>query len=143
MIHVNEARAWLRANGVTSPGKIDEVIDGFDFGHPVYIRSFEPGEDLYQYIRLPSATGNSPMAGEWFCLKGATTAGLAIIDGNTGRRLHHYRVARDFQAMEGTARNMPINWGWSGGGPGGLTQVYIPAPLVRASLQPVGAAERP
>jgi hypothetical protein len=141
-LSVDEVRAWLRDNGVPSTTKIDEVIGGFDFSRAVYLQDFEPGQRLYQYVRRSSFGDVSPMAGNWFCLKGATTSGLAIIDGLSGRRLHKFRVARAFRALEGTAKEQDIQWAWSDGGPGGLTQIYVPSPLCRSSMVATGGEER-
>lgn len=142
VMSADEVRAWLRRNGVPSTAKIEEIIDGFDFAQPVYLQHFEPDQELYQFIRGPSAQNSSPMAGNWFCLKGATTSQLAIIDGLTGRRLLRYRIVCAFTTLEGTARKQPIQWSWSGGGPGGATQVYVPSPLLRACIVACGARDR-
>src|SRR5690606_13920235 len=113
----------------------------FDFSHPVYLQEFEPEELLYQFIRNSSHEGLPLLAGSWFCLTGATKRSLAIIDGLSGRELHAYRVARMFTALEGSASALPIQWSWAGGGPGGGTQVYVPAQLVRACMIPSGRCD--
>jgi len=140
-ICADEARTWLRNNGVSLAAKIEEIIGSFDFSKAVYLQQFEPGQVLYQFIRRSSAQDSSPMAGNWFCLKGARASGLAIIDGLSGRGLHAFRVARAFTALEGTAKKQPVQWSWSGGGQGGATQVYVPVTLVRACMIPQGAHE--
>jgi hypothetical protein len=142
LISADEARSYLRDKGVPSAERIEQVIDGFDLNCAVYLQNFEPPTELYQYMRKPSSPDLSPMAGNWFCLKGATASGLAIIDGLSGRQLHRFRVARSFHALEGTAKRQSTNWKWSGGGPGGLTQIYVPSPLVRASMLAIGGEDR-
>jgi hypothetical protein len=96
----------------------------------VYEQTFEEGQDLFQYIRGSSAGDSGPGAGNWFCLAGATTKGVAIIDGGSGRTLHRYTVNATFTAIEGAARPQSTNWSWSGGGPGGATQIYVPPRLI-------------
>ena len=137
----DQLRAYLRSNGVSSPDAVQKIILGFDFNKPVYEQPLDHDGVLFQFIRNPSANESTPAAGNWFCLSGATTGSLAIIDGGAGRRLHKYRVVLSLTAIEGSASRQNINWIWSGGGPGGGTQIYIPPPLI-GRLRAVAPHER-
>ena len=136
-----EAELFLKKYGISSPSVMAEVLSGFDFKHPVYEQFFEEDQELFQFIRNPSATNLSPCAGNWFALPGATTQGVAIIDGGAGRRFHRFRVERAFMALEGTAREFPLMWKFEIGGKGGATQIYVP-PAVLGYLSAVAPAER-
>ena len=137
----SDADAYLRRYGVSDPKKIQEVIRGFDLNKPMYEQFLSIGERLYQYIRNPSRFDAGPSSGNWFALVGATTSGLAIIDGISGRRLHKFEVIAPLYALEGVAARMSIDWLWAGGGEGGGTQIYVP-PNLLGHLQPVGAQDR-
>ena len=101
-------------------------MSGFDFNQPVYLQQLEEGQELFQYIRNASSHNLSPNSGNWFTLAGATTAGVAIIDGGAGRRFHRFRVVGTFSTIEGTAKALPVSWKHEIGGPGGATQIYVP-----------------
>jgi len=118
-------RAFLRAEKVAS-AQIEDIVGAFDFREPVYQTVIEGGQELFQYLRNPSFDAPSPRLGSWFCLRGASRAGLAIIDGGAGRRLHRHVVDLAVTAVEGTAVAKTVNWVWDGGGPGGSTQIYVP-----------------
>jgi hypothetical protein len=136
-----DAELFLKKYGISSPRVVEEVLSGFDFRHPVYEQLFEEGQELFQFIRNPSATNLSPCVGNWFALPGATTQGVAIIDGGAGRRFHRFRVERAFMALEGTAREFPLMWKFEIGGRGGATQIYVP-PSVLGYLSAIAPAER-
>ena len=139
-IYEEGARGYLRRHGVLDPGKITEIVGGFDFGRAVYEQLLAPGDELFQFIRKPSVATPSSFAGNWFALVGATTSGLTITDGVGGRRLHKFRVVAGLVALEGTAARKGVNWDWAGGGVGGATQIYIPPSLI-GHLQAIGAHE--
>jgi hypothetical protein len=128
-LNPDEMRAWLRAEQV-SPAQIENIVDAFDFGAPVYETTLESGQELFQYLRKPSSSAPWPKVGNWFCLPGATRDGLAIIGGGSGRVLQRHVVALELQAIEGSARAQPVDWGWDGGGAGGATQIYVPQRLL-------------
>jgi hypothetical protein len=128
-LNPDELRAYLRAEQVAS-AQIENVVDAFDFRVPVYEATLESGQELFQYLRKPSSSAPSPRVGNWFCLRGATRDGLAIIGGGSGRVLHRHVVALDFRAIEGTARAQRVDWRWDGGGAGGATQIYVPQRLL-------------
>src|ERR1044072_6560646 len=107
---IHEARTWLRANGVSSATVIEDIVKAFDFSRPVYLQQFQPEQVLYQFIRRPS-TQDSAMAGNWFCLKGATKSNLAIMDGVSGRILHAYRVARSRHGSGGIPHESDLKSG--------------------------------
>jgi len=136
-----EVEAFLRANGVSSVDQIEAVLSGFDFNVPIYYQLYEEDQELFQFIRNPSAVNLSPRVGCWFALPGATTQGVAIIDGGSGRRFHRFRVVRAFTAIEGTAKSIPIMWQHEVGGPGGATQIYVHPNLI-GHLTVVSPAER-
>jgi hypothetical protein len=125
-----EVRGYLRRNGIVEPRQVNQILTGFDFNEPIYEHQVSPGDTVYQFVRLPSADRMSPTTGNWFALRGATKAGLAITDGLAGRRLHEYRVVAAADVLEGTAKGMEMKWDWDGGGPGGATQIYIPPNLL-------------
>jgi hypothetical protein len=136
-----EVEAYLRSHGIASPKKVAEILDAFDFDKPIYEQSLEEGAELFQFIRLPSAGDASPMLGNWFSIPGVTTDAVAIIDGGAGRRLHKFHVLKPFSAIEGVAARQKRNWGWSGGGRGGGTQIYVP-PAFIGCLAAVSPADK-
>lgn len=136
----DEVRSYLRSNDVSSEKTIEEIIKGFDFDKPIYEQTLEAEQKIYQYVRNASFADLSQRTGNWFCLRGATTSGLAIIGGGSGRRVHKYRVSSALTAIEGLASAQRTNWEWSGGGKGGTTQIYIP-PRLLGHINAVGPAE--
>ena len=121
------------------------------FEEPIYERRFEQGERLYQFVRNVSATDPFIRTGRYFALAGATTEGLAIFDGASGRTLKRYVVIHPFTTIEGTARDRekvalearargdknkdgsPIyatDWTLGLAGRGGGTQIFVPYPLL-------------
>jgi hypothetical protein len=127
----DQVRAFLRTNGMSSSDKINQVLDGYDFSSkPLYFRTFEPREILFQFIRGSSLEAGGPRSGNWFCGAGATSDKLAIFGGGSGRRRYKFEVIQQFTALEGVARAQPRNWNWAGGGHGGGTQVFVPPNLV-------------
>jgi hypothetical protein len=136
-----EIEAFLVRNGVCEPAAPAEILSGFDLDRPIYEQQFEEGQDLFQFIRNASASNTSPRVGNWFALPGATTGGVAIIDGGAGRRFHRFRVSRNFTALEGTAKDFPLTWKFEIGGKGGATQIYVP-PALLGHLRAISAAER-
>lgn len=140
-LSADDLRGWLRAHGVASARRVEEVLSGFDLRQPVWAVTLEPGQALYQYIRLPSSGDPVPRAGHWFCLRGATESAVAIFGGGAGRRLHEYAVAHPLQAIEGTAAPFPLDWSISVGGRGGATQIYVP-PTLLGRLRAVGPQDR-
>jgi hypothetical protein len=136
-----DARDYLQRHGIVSPKKIDEILGGFDFSQAVYEQPLYPGDTLFQFVRLPSLGAPHPTTGNWFGIAGATTSGLAISDGHSGRRLHKYRVVAHATALEGSAVKKEMNWDWAGGGSGGATQLYVP-PNLLGCIQAIGAHDR-
>lgn len=132
------AELYLKRNRILDPRKINEILDGFDFGKAVYEETLYPGTDLYQFVRSSSASNFLPDTGNWFCLSGATLSGLAIIGGVAGRRPKKFSVVAPVVVLEGSASKQSINWNWGGGGAGGATQMYIPTHLVLHGLRPYG-----
>ena len=137
----SEAENYLRRNGVTTLQAIAEVLSGFDFSRPIYEQILEEGQEIFQFIRTPSAANLSPNAGSWFALPGATTQSVAIIDGGSGRRFHRFSVERSFVALEGVAREFPLTWKFEIGGKGGGTQIYVPR-IYLGHLSAGSAAQR-
>ena len=131
----------LRSQGVGGGAEIEKILGGFDFDQPVYEQDFWPGDFLYQLIRLPSSTLPLPIAGNWFGLAGLTTKGVAINDGLSGRRAAKYEVRAWFKALEGTAKELPVDLGRAIGGPGGATEVFVPSFLL-GHLQSIGPVDR-
>lgn len=134
----SDIETYLHRHGMTAAGTVAQILSGFDLGKPVYEQSFYCGDQLFQFVRNASRFDPSPSAGNWFALAGATTQSLAIIHGVAGRRLHKFGVSAPFIALEGTATRMAIDWNWSGGGPGGGTQIYVP-PRLLGHLYAMGA----
>ena len=136
-----DARAYLAKHGVVSQEKVDDILGGFDFSKPVYEQPLYPGDTLFQFVRNPSLHAPSPTTGNWFGISGATTKGLAIMDGHSGRRLQKYRVVAHTTALEGTAVKKDTAWDWAGGGPGGATQLYLP-PTLLGHVECLGGHQR-
>ena len=161
-------QAHLRSAGISDPETLQSIANSFAYeigssGNLVrgpYLRHFDEGEVLYQYIRNPSSINMIPGAGNYFGIKGATMDGLAITSGMSGRQLYAFVVASPFVALEGNAAEVKIDldlntrppvtgyrngepqtaWDWDGGGKGGATQIFIPNSIVRSHLEPRGAA---
>jgi hypothetical protein len=127
----DEVRSYLRASGMSSSKKINEVLDGFDFSNkPLHFERLDDQQILYQFIRNASIETGDPRSGNWFCGLGATQRELAIFGGGSGRRRYKFEVLQPFTALVGTARPQSRHWSWAGGGPGGATQVYVPPNFV-------------
>jgi hypothetical protein len=135
------ARQFLNSQHVRPDGEIDKVLSGFDFNKPAYAHQFWPGDVLYQLIRLPSSRDPNPATGNWFGLTGVTASGVAVNDGLTGRRLASFKVILPFTALEGTAVKFRINLGSGIGGPGGMTQIFVPSRLY-SHLESHGPVQR-
>jgi len=133
-----DAVAFLQGHGIKHPSHIDEIMSGFDLTRPLYEHLLQFDDELFQYVRNPSAGHLDAAAGNWFCLAGASRGGLAIIDGLAGRQLHTFKVVAPFAALEGTAAKVQKNWQYSIGGVGGATQLYVPARFI-GHLQSAGA----
>jgi len=129
MLDRQSAEEFLARQAV-SPAEIVKLMTGFDLSRPMYAQHFWPGDKLYQFIRLPSASDSSPSTGNWFGLSGVTTSGAAIHDGLSGRRLVEFTVISTFEALEGTAARFDGSLHSALGGPGGATQIYIPRLLL-------------
>lgn len=140
-LNQSEVENYLRKNGVLSPGNVSAVLSGFDFVMPIYEQYLEEGQELFQFIRNPSATNGNPSTGSWFTISGATTRSIAIIDGGSGRRFHKFQVMRPFVAIEGSAKEFPLTWKFEIGGKGGGTQIYVP-PNYLGHLTAVSPADR-
>ena len=136
-----DVELFLKKHGITSADAITEVLSGFDLKSPIYEQVFDEGQEVFQFIRNPSATNPFPRVGNWFTLPGATTQRVAIIDGGAGRRFHRFRVERAFAALEGIAKEFPLTWKFEIGGKGGATQIYVP-PSFLGHLTAVSPAER-
>lgn len=127
----DEVRSYLRAAGMSSAKKINEVLDGYDFGcKPLYFEQLDVGQVLYQFIRNASVETGAPRSGNWFCGLGATPQQLAIFGGGSGRRRYKFEVQHPFTALVGEAKAQAQNWSWAGGGRGGGTQVFVPPDLI-------------
>lgn len=123
----DEVQSYLRAAGMSSSKKINEVLDGFDFSNrPLFFETLEEGQVLYQFIRNASAESGAPRSGNWFCGLGATEDQLAIFGGGSGRRRHKFEVKLPFIALVGEAKPQSPAWAWAGGGRGGGTQIFVP-----------------
>lgn len=129
---VNKAaiREYLERNGVNHPVLVDNVLSGFDLAQPVYEQRLEPGAELFQYMRRPAVGRPDLRVGNWFCLRGASRDGLAIMDGLAGRELHHFRISAELVALEGVASRLSPHWVAEIGGGGGATQIYVPPRLL-------------
>lgn len=140
-LNQSEVENYLKRNGVMTQSKISEVLSGFDSAMPIYEQLLDEGQELFQFIRNPSAANINPNAGSWFTVAGATTKSVAIIDGGSGRRFHKFQVLRPFVAIEGCAKEFPLTWKFEIGGKGGGTQIYVP-PNYLGHLTAVSPAER-
>ncbi len=134
------AASYLAGHGLPA-AEITKVLGGFEFGRPVYEHHFWPNDDLYQFVRLSSASDRSPSAGNWFGLAGVTPSGVAINEGLAGRQLVRFKVVAPFDALEGTAAACAVDLGTAIGGKGGSTQVYVPRALI-GHLRSAGPADR-
>lgn len=123
--HVHIAEHFLRFRGITDERRVANILSGFDFSRPVYEQIVEPGDRIFQFVRLPRAGQPFMETKNWFCLSGATMDGLAIFGGLSGRVLKEFTVARPIIALEGTAAALARDWGWDGGGRGGATQMFV------------------
>ena len=141
MLDRTSAERFLSEQGVQPASEVKNVLSGFDFSKAIYEHDFWPGDVVYQFVRLPSATDPAPSSGSWFGLAGLTPSGVAINEGLAGRRLARFKVLAPFKALEGTAVKFKINISSGIGGRGGATQIFIPRGLV-GHLQSLGVAER-
>ena len=141
VLNRQSAGDFLRSQGVRPDSEVEKVLSGFDFTKPVYSQEFWPGDTLYQLIRLPSSSQPVMMTGNWFGLAGITTHGVAINDGLSGRQATRFEVMHPFTALEGCAKELPVNLGTAIGGRGGGTQVFLPRTLL-GHLESLGAVER-
>jgi len=132
--------SYLARHGVTDPVAVQEVRSGFDMTKPLYNHYFEPGDVLYQLVRLPSFYNLSPHRGNWFGLAGLTAQNVAVMQGLAGRRTHQFQVLAPFVGLEGTAGRYPIDWNKEIGGLGGATQIYVPRMLM-GFIQATGPVE--
>jgi len=135
------AGALLRSQGVADSKALEEILKGFDFDKPAYEQDFWPGDVLYQLIRMPSAKYPVIVPGNWFGIAGITTQNVAINDGLSGRNLVRYEVLAPFKALEGTAKELPVDIGTGVGGAGGGTQIFLPSILL-GHLRSLGPAPR-
>jgi len=119
---------YLARHGMTDSSVVQEIQAGFDTRRPIYERLFEPGEVLYQLMRLSSFRSPSPNRGDWFGLAGITPNSVAVLHGLAGRSTHKFR---------GTAAGLGRDWGKEIGGPGGGTQVFVPRALA-GFIVPIG-----
>jgi hypothetical protein len=129
LITWDSATAFLADHGIETE-KISEILQGFDFGRPIYLHDFWPDDELYQLVRHSSAMERSVRAGNWFGLAGITASGVAINDGLSGRHLVRYKVVSHFRALEGTAARFKVDLGKAIGGKGGSTQIFVPRRLI-------------
>lgn len=119
------AENFLRSRGIVDAHRIAEICSGFDFTQPVYESLVEPGDRLFQFIRMPQAGHPFMNTGNWFSIHGADMDGVAIFSGLAGRVHTEFTVARRISVLEGTAVSLPRNWDWAGGGSGGATQIFV------------------
>ena len=133
-------REYFARNGVVNSVLVSNVLSGFDLTKPMYEQRLEPGTELFQYIRRPASGRPDLRVGNWFCLRGASRSGLAIMDGLAGREIHHFRVYSELVALEGTASRLSPNWHHEVGGRGGDTQLFVP-PLLLGRIHSIGNAD--
>jgi len=131
------ARSYLVRHGYTGK-KLEEVLNGFDLRAPTYEQSLDPKTTLYQFVRRVAHESPIPRLGNWFCLPGASMRALAIISGGAGRAVAKVHVDYPLLALEGTAAPQPRQWSWSGGGPGGATQIFVPEQFLMTHFSVVG-----
>jgi len=131
-----QVRGWLAGKGVID---IDAVMGGIDTGKPMYLNWFHPGDKLVQFRDRPSFGYPAGGTSRWFTLPTFPSdelGALGIGHGPASRDRVELMVARLFQALETTAKNMdeeckrmnkklpqPYDrWRGTGGG----TQIFIP-----------------
>jgi len=136
----DQYRDWLARHGIAAT-RIEEVLSGYDPAKPLIEEFFEPGDQLFQYIRGSQSGNPSPAAGSWFARAGATPASLAILEGGAGRRLHRFQVVARFTCVEGTAAKLERNVMKDFGGEGGASQVFVPR-MYRGCIRAMGAQDR-
>ncbi len=136
----DQYRDWLARHGIAA-ARVEEVISGYDLAQPLIEEFFEPGDRLFQYIRGSEFKDPNPAAGSWFARAGATPAGLAILEGAAGRRLHRFQVVARFSCIEGSAAKLERNVMKDFGGEGGASQIFVP-PMYRGCIRVVGAQDR-
>lgn len=124
-LKLDDASAFLSAQGVASKAEVQKVLNGFDASKPLYVHAFWPGDVLYQFIRLTAVGRPQLNRGSWYGLSGVKRSGVAIHDGLAGRMLHKFIVTQPFTALEGTAAAMAREWEFEIGGAGGATQIYV------------------
>lgn len=125
MNYQETAEKYLRKHGIINDAEIKEILSGFNFTKPVYENRIWPGDRIYQFIRKPNFKGSFE-TGRWFSLKGANMDSLGIFSGESGSRLTEFLVTNEIVVLEGTAKELALNWSWAGGGKGGATQLFIP-----------------
>lgn len=130
------ARRYLKKNGYEGK-KLEEIVSGFDYSKPVYEQLLDENQIVFQFVRVPESGNMMPKLGNWFCLSGGSLNGLAIISGQ-GRIVAKVRIAPRIIALEGAASKQAIQWGWSGGGAGGDTQIFIPDKFLTSNLTVLG-----
>jgi hypothetical protein len=131
------AKTYLIRNGYAGR-ELEVVLSGFDWASPAYEQQLDHGAILYQFMRRASHGTMVPGIGNWFCLPGATLSSLAIMSGGEGRSLAKVRVKFPLVALEGTASRQAKQWSWSGGGPGGATQIFVPSKFLFTHLDILG-----
>ena len=57
------AERFLSEQGVQPASEVKNVLSGFDFSKAIYEHDFWPGDVVYQFVRLPSATDPAPSTG--------------------------------------------------------------------------------
>ena len=129
--------SYLERHGYGA-GELQKIGSGFDLSHPVYEQKLDDRAMICQFVRNPSADRPLQKLGNWFCLRGAGMEGLAIFGGGEGRSIAVVRVEIGFIALEGTAAEVPRNWANSIGGPGGLTQIFVPDKYLMTNLRVLG-----
>lgn len=133
-------RTFLRSHGMTSGKEVRLVSEAYDHGEKVFPIILQPGERLYQYVRMATYLGPGGL-GRWFCLRHATMDAVAITSGLGGRALHAFEVLAEIEALEGTARMMSANWDAAVGGSGGATQIFVPEHQALLRLRSLGPME--
>jgi len=125
-------RAHLEQQGF--PGSAAaQYAASFDWTKPVYSARLEPGDRIVQLVRNPwagevegRAFDSAFAVGNFFALRGASSSGLAIGSGLSGRRRVAFEVLREILVVEGTAGPFATPFpAASIGGPGGATQIVV------------------
>lgn len=98
---------YLSKHGYTG-NKQDDYVGAFDLKKPAYLNTHEPADNIYQFVRVASASGPCPPLGNWFCLPGASMKSLSIISG-LGRVIAKVEVLFAMELLEGTASPQAIN----------------------------------